>query len=118
MWPQQKYSEKYLRQSFWLFSKTHSIIMFLTAPGYPRAREEQNAACVSLSLSTMSISNQTHIKAQKPAGHPSQASRLTKAILSVFDTKASSASTAPLPLSDPAYRRHNKTMSSNCAKNF
>ena len=90
----------------WLFSKTHSIVVSFRPQVTPRPARTY-AACVSLSLSTMSISSGDHSpipqpEAQKPPGPPLRPSSRSASLFG-FSSQSGPPRRSAASLSDPAY---------------
>jgi hypothetical protein len=110
-------------KAVWLFSKTHSIVVSYrpqVTPGPART----HAACVSLSLFTMSISSGAKTPEPKPnqrrknsriplSGHPADMPACRTAA-----QKKPQRINAPQPLSDPAYMGTWCLVSSSLLKKF
>ena len=88
-----------------------------SGPRLPQDPLDSHAACVSLSLSTMSISSgrqkppKPQTRSAQNTRSPSQDTRQSRSTCRTFGTKAAAPS-APRPLSDAAYRRTSSQLSS------
>jgi hypothetical protein len=80
------------------------------SPRLPQSPLDPHAACVSLSLSTMSISNPVHTQSAQNPGSPSQDIQ-NIASTSKMLRQQSTPRISAAPLSDPAYKTHKPIMS-------